>query len=352
MPRAEQPRSRFTRDSTAESPTERSCRSQRRRKRGFGETAAYRAPRIHGVNEIIHAVNDRVEENGGAQRLKLSIVVPAFNEEAYLGATLDSLRIAAEALRSRTGAEVETIVVDNNSRDRTASIARERGATMVHEPVQVIARARNAGARRASGDVLVFVDADVIVPPEFLIRIHETMGDPACIGGGVETTWQARRLSVRLYLGVWWLLVRLTGMVLGAAQFARRDAFEAVGGYDERTWIGEDVDFVWRLGRLGTEDRPADPADREPARPAFHAPLRQVAAMEDPDLDQPALHRGVSAVEGGMERLVLAGGPVTATTRFTRIGSTVCCEKRSRQQTLLQRGVPRLLRGVPANRSR
>ena len=67
-------------------------------------------------------MNDRVEENGGAQRLKLSIVVPAFNEEAYLGATLDSLRIAAEALRSRTGAEVETIVVDNNSRDRTASI--------------------------------------------------------------------------------------------------------------------------------------------------------------------------------------------------------------------------------------
>ena len=183
--------------------------------------------------------------------VKFSVVVPAFNEEAYLEATLDSLRIAAEALGSRTGAEVETIVVDNNSRDRTASIARERGATVVHEPVQVIARARNAGARRASGDVLVFVDADVIVPPEFLIRIHEAMSDPACIGGGVETTWRARRLSVRLYLGAWWLLVRLTGMVLGAAQFARRDAFEAVGGYDERTWIGEDVDFVWRLGRLG-----------------------------------------------------------------------------------------------------
>ena len=183
--------------------------------------------------------------------VKFSVVVPAFNEEAYLGATLDSLRTAAEALRSRAGAEVETIVVDNNSRDRTAAIAREQGATVVHEPVQLIARARNAGARRASGDVLVFVDADVIVPPEFLIRIHAAMGDPACIGGGVETTWRARRLSVRLYLGAWWLLVRLTGMVLGAAQFARRDAFEAVGGYDERTWIGEDVDFVWRLGRLG-----------------------------------------------------------------------------------------------------
>ena len=193
----------------------------------------------------------RTLEGVDSSLVKFSVVVPAFNEEAYLGATLDSLQTAAEALCSRISAEVETIVVDNNSRDRTVAIARERGATVVHEPVQLIARARNAGARRASGDVLVFVDADVIVPPEFLIRIHAAMSDPACIGGGVDTTWRARRLSVRLYLGAWWLLVRLTGMVLGAAQFARRDAFEAVGGYDERTWIGEDVDFVWRLGRLG-----------------------------------------------------------------------------------------------------
>ena len=258
MPRAEQPRSRFTRDSTAESPTERSRRSYGRRKRGFGETAAYRAPRIRGVN-------DRVEENGGAQRLKLSIVVPAFDEEAYLGATLDSLQTAVDALRSRAGAEVETIVVDNNSRDRTAAIAREQGATVVHEPVQLIARARNAGARRASGDVLVFVDADVIVPPEFLIRIHAAMGDPACIGGGVETTWRARRLSVRLYLGAWWLLVRLTGMVLGAAQFARP------GRLRSGRWIRRaDLDRRRRGLRLAsrearTEDRPADPADPETA---------------------------------------------------------------------------------------
>ena len=198
--------------------------------------------------------------------MKLSIVIPAYNEEAYLGATLDSLRIAAEGLRARAGAEVEMIVVDNNSRDRTAPVAREQGATVVHEPVQLIARARNAGAHRASGDVLVFVDADVIVPPEFLILIHEAMSDPACIGGGVDTAWRARRLSVRLYLGAWWLLVRLTGMVLGAAQFARREAFEQVGGYDERAWIGEDVDFVWRLGRLGR--RPAGGSGGFGSRPS------------------------------------------------------------------------------------
>ena len=106
---------------------------------GGGSAASARRPSIGFP--AIHGVNDRVEENRGAPRLKLSIVVPAFNEEAYLGPTLDSLRIAAEALCSRTGVEVETIVVDNNSRDRTASIARDRGATVVPEPVQLIARA-------------------------------------------------------------------------------------------------------------------------------------------------------------------------------------------------------------------
>ena len=201
--------------------------------------------------KIIHDMNNCVDENRGTRRLKLSVVVPAFNEEAYLPATLDSLRTAAEALGLRPGVEVETIVVDNNSRDRTAAVARQRGAVVVHEPVQSIARARNAGARRADGDVLVFVDADVVVPPEFLSVIHAAMSDPACIGGGVETAWQARRLLVRLHLNAWGLLVRVSGMVVGAAQFARRDGFEQVGGYDERTWIGEDVDFIWRLGRLG-----------------------------------------------------------------------------------------------------
>ncbi len=183
--------------------------------------------------------------------MRLSVVVPAFNEEAYLGATLDALRAAADVLRSRAGVDVETIVVDNDSRDGTASLARQRGATVVYEPVRSIARARNAGAQRAKGDVLVFVDADVVVPPEFLSAIREAMGDAHCIGGGVETEWRARRFLVRLHLNAWRFLVRGTGMVVGAAQFARRDAFDQVEGYDERNWIGEDVDFIWRLGRLG-----------------------------------------------------------------------------------------------------
>ncbi len=164
--------------------------------------------------------------------MNLTIIVPAFNEADYLPATLDAIEVAVERLPAHTGTEVETIVVDNNSTDQTAYIARSRGAAVVHEPVQGIARARNAGARHAQGDVLVFVDADVFVPPALLEAIHGAMSDPACVGGGVDVEYRPRRRSMRLYLRAWRLLGRRMRLVQGATQFCRRDAFEQVGGYD------------------------------------------------------------------------------------------------------------------------
>ncbi|MDE0394088.1 MAG: glycosyltransferase [Gammaproteobacteria bacterium] len=186
--------------------------------------------------------------------MTLTVIVPAFNEEAYLGPTLDSVRAAADHLCTRSDADVQIIVVDNGSEDRTASVARSGGAVVVHEPVRSIARARNAGARHAIGEVLVFVDADVTVPRTLLHTVHGTMRDSACVGGGVDVDYRPRRLLVRLYLHGWRLVGRLTGMVQGATQFCRRDIFEQAGGYDERAWMGEDVDFYWTLKRLAKRE--------------------------------------------------------------------------------------------------
>ncbi len=182
--------------------------------------------------------------------MKLTIIVPAFNEEAYLGSTLDSVQAAAARLRDRSKVPIEVIVVDNDSEDETAAVARAKGAAVVHEPVRGIARARNAGARHAEGDVLVFVDADVVLPPAALQAVHVAMSDPGCVGGGVDVDYRPQRPLVRLYLRAWRLLARLTGMVQGATQFCRRDVFDEVGGYDEKAWIGEDVDFYRALRRL------------------------------------------------------------------------------------------------------
>ena len=121
---------------------------------------------------------------------RLTVIIPAFNEEAYLAATLDSIRASAEQLTAGSNADVETIVVDNSSVDGTADIARASGVTVVFEPVQGISRARNTGARHAAGDVLVFIDADVSVPHDLLQTIHLAMGDPKCIGGGVDVDFR------------------------------------------------------------------------------------------------------------------------------------------------------------------
>ena len=185
--------------------------------------------------------------------MNLSVIIPAFNEADYLPYTLDAIKRASEHLQSQSDVDVEVIVVDNNSTDDTGAIAEAMGAIVVGEPVQGIGRARNRGAAVAEGDVLVFVDADVTVPPTLLEAVHEAMSDPDCIGGGVEVEYRPRRLVIKLYLRCWRQLARLTGMVQGATQFCRRSAFEAVGGYDENVWIGEDVDFFWSLKKLAKE---------------------------------------------------------------------------------------------------
>ena len=182
--------------------------------------------------------------------MKLTVIVPAFNEEACLAGTLHAINEAVTQLRARPDVDADVVVVDNASEDGTGAIARRYGTTVVQEPVQGIARARNSGAQSATGGVLVFIDADVIVPRSLLEAISETMRDSRCVGGGVDVDYRPRRASVRLYLRTWRLLARVTGMVQGAAQFCRKDAFAEVGGYDESVWIGEDVDFYWSLRKL------------------------------------------------------------------------------------------------------
>ena len=185
----------------------------------------------------------------------ISVIVPAHDEEAWLPATLDSIRAAADHVRARSGVGVEIIVVDNDSTDETAAVARSRDAAVIHEPVRSIGRARNTGARHASGEVLVFVDADVHIPRTLFEAIHETMLDPRCIGGGVDTEHHPRRMIVRLHLRAWRVLAVVLPLVQGATQFCRRSAFEEVGGYPENVWMGEDTDFYAALRRFARQTR-------------------------------------------------------------------------------------------------
>ena len=180
----------------------------------------------------------------------ISIIIPAFNEEKYLPETLSHLNRAIADLHKCSEGGIETIVVDNASTDRTAAIAREAGARVIAEPEHNIGRVRNTGAKAATGDLLVFLDADTLIPSPLLRRVVEGMAEPACLGGAVDLDHQPTRWVMRLYLRCWRLIGLCCGMAQGGVQFCRRTGFDAVGGYDESIYMGEDVDFFWRLGKF------------------------------------------------------------------------------------------------------
>lgn len=180
----------------------------------------------------------------------ISVVIPAFNEEAYLGSTLASLNRAKASLEIQAGLRAEIIVVDNASDDSTAEVARALGATVATEKQRNVAKVRNSGAKLSVGDVLVFVDADTVVPDKLLSRIVAAMSDASCYGGAVDPDYQPKKVTVKVYLQFWRILGRFMGMAQGATQFCRRDPFFALNGYDESLFMGEDVDFYWRLKGL------------------------------------------------------------------------------------------------------
>src|ERR1019366_2792714 len=117
----------------------------------------------------------------------LSFVIPAHNEERFLAKTLASVRAAATSV----GEPFELIVVDDASTDRTASIARSFDAAVIPVRLRHIAAVRNAGAREARGDVLIFVDADTFVPAATLAAGLAALAQGA-VGGGARVRLDAK----------------------------------------------------------------------------------------------------------------------------------------------------------------
>ena len=174
------------------------------------------------------------------------MVVPAFNEERLLAGSLAAIREAMAAFR-----ESELIVCDNNSTDRTAEIARATGASVVFEPVNQIARARNRGAAAASGEWLLFVDADSWPSKELFDEALENMRSGKCIGGGATVAFDIRDPVARFWIAGWNALSRSAGWAAGAFLFCDAAAFRELGGFSEALYAGEEIDLSRRLKRLG-----------------------------------------------------------------------------------------------------
>ena len=180
----------------------------------------------------------------------VSIVVPAFNEERLIGSSLGMIN-AAVAANDHAGIACEVIVVDNNSTDATAELAAQTGARVVLEPVNQIARARNAGAASAKGDWLLFVDADSQLSPELLADIYRLIAEGESVGCGSTMRMNNIPRWAQAMLQAWNGLSRMTRWAAGALVLCRRDAFEAVGGFNQDLFAAEEIDFSQRLKKWG-----------------------------------------------------------------------------------------------------
>lgn len=177
----------------------------------------------------------------------ISFIVPAYNEELELSGTLAAIRAAA----SRAGQPYEIIVVDDASTDATPDIARRCDAQLVSINRRQIAAARNAGAGVAQGKYLFFVDADTRINRMHITEAIAALeagysgGSARVVTDGFVPRWG--RIFVRTFCSIYFGL----NLGAGAFLFTTRRNFDAVRGFDEQYFIGEEVCFSLALKKLG-----------------------------------------------------------------------------------------------------
>lgn len=181
--------------------------------------------------------------------MKISVIVPAFNEEKLLPGTLAHLASTREVFAGLGWAD-EIVVCDNNSTDRTAELARAAGARVVFEPVNQIARARNTGASGASGDWLVFVDADSHPPRELFAAVAEAIRGGRVLGGGATVRLDQNDFVAGLVVSLWNGLSRFNRWAAGSFVFCEAAAFRELGGFSQELFASEEIEFSQRLKRL------------------------------------------------------------------------------------------------------
>ena len=178
-----------------------------------------------------------------------AVITPAYNEASHLPATLAAV---AQAMGD-VPQDGCVIVVDNNSTDATAAVARAQGATVVFESHNQISRARNVGARAAielGCRDLVFIDADTHVPGGTLAQAVSLLDNKACVCGGAlvafdrEVFWLARWT-----LAFWNFYSRLRREAAGCFLFCTSEAFTAAGGFSQRVYASEEIWFVRAIKR-------------------------------------------------------------------------------------------------------
>lgn len=197
----------------------------------------------------------RFEAHGGygmMATMQLSVIIPAFNEARLIEHTLQSVA-ASVAANAAPGFTSEVIVVDNNSTDNTAELAGQAGAKVVFEPINQIGRARNAGAAQATGEWLLFLDADSLLSPGLLADILRVIESRAYVGCGSTLRMDGLPWWADLTLKLWTSASVLCRWAAGALVVCRRDAFQAVGGFDQELYALDEIRLSKQLKHWGRQ---------------------------------------------------------------------------------------------------
>ncbi len=178
----------------------------------------------------------------------LSIIIPTLNEEKYLPLLLESIK-------KQKFSDYEIIVSDGVSEDKTESVASDYGCVFVQDQKRSPARQRNRGAQEAKGDVLMFLDADTVLPDNFLPAAYEEFKRRHLNSAGFYLHFNSRRALYRLfeacYQSVCFVGQYFFPASVGVGIMAAIEAHRKIKGFDESIFIGEDYDYIKRLSKIG-----------------------------------------------------------------------------------------------------
>ncbi len=185
--------------------------------------------------------------------MRISVIIPAFNEEKYLPKTLQSLK-------EQTGGELnyEIIVIDSQSTDRTSEVAQKYGARVLKLPKKTPAFARQKGVEAASGEIIACLDADTMVPSDYLSTISsEFAGNPKLVGiTGIIDGWGGSFFYNLAYKWINSLFIQFSFLCgkpgfQGQSFAFRKSAFLKIGGFRTDIHTGEDLDLGYRMSKIG-----------------------------------------------------------------------------------------------------
>lgn len=186
--------------------------------------------------------------------MTISIIIPAYNEEKFIGKTLKSIT----QLEKERDWEIELIVVNGSSTDKTADIALSYGAKVINEPRRGIGFARQQGLLHARGEIVAFTDADTLVRPDWLTRHVKLLKQPNVVlsFGSYRVTdgyfpyYHYTNYIQHYFIALLYYLLKIPFAPGQNSAFWRKKAL-SIGGYDEKIKMMEDVDLAVRMKKIG-----------------------------------------------------------------------------------------------------